>query len=275
MKIQEAIKYSANLLSEIADEAENEAVILVSFLSDVEPNRLFFSEKEVDKAKLDELLSERSKRIPLQYIIGKWWFYKGEFFVGDGVLIPRQDTETLVECAAEILKDNETAEVADLCAGSGCIGISIATDFPKSKVTCVEKYDKAYSYLLKNIEHNGVANVKPVTADVTKEIFGKYDLIVSNPPYITEEDMKKLSDEVKKEPETALSGGKDGLDFYRIITEKWKSTLKENGVLAFEVGIGESDAVSEILSSNGFEKITVLKDLGGIERVVFGTANKL
>lgn len=275
MKIQEAIKYSANLLSEITDEAENEAVILVSFLSDVEPNRLFFSEKEVDKAKLDELLSERSKRIPLQYIIGKWWFYKGEFYVGDGVLIPRQDTEILVECAAEILKDNETAEVADLCAGSGCIGISIATDFPKSKVTCVEKYDKAYSYLLKNIEHNGVANVKPVTADVTKEIFGKYDVIVSNPPYITEEDMKKLSDEVKKEPETALLGGKDGLDFYRIITEKWKSTLKENGILAFEVGIGEADAVSEILSSNGFEKITVLKDLGGIERVVFGTANKL
>ncbi len=275
MKVQEAIKYSSKRLSDITDEAENEAALLVSFLAEEEPNRLFFSDKTVDKSKLDELIFKREKHIPLQYIIGKWWFYKGEFFVGDGVLIPRQDTETLVECAVDILKNKEIAEVADLCAGSGCIGISIATDFPDSSVTCVEKYERAYSYLLKNIEHNSVNNVKAVMADVCEDVFGKYDLIVSNPPYITEEDMKDLSNEVKKEPETALFGGKDGLDFYRIITEKWKTTLKENGVLAFEVGIGEADAVSNILQENGFEKITVLNDLGGVQRVVFGTVNKL
>lgn len=275
MKVQQAIKYSAKKLGEITDEAENEATLLVAFLTEEVPNRLFFSDKTVDKSKLDELISKREKHIPLQYIIGKWWFYKGEFFVGDGVLIPRQDTETLVECAAEILKNNVNAEVADLCAGSGCIGISIATDFPNASVTCVEKYEEAYYYLTKNIEHNGVKNVKAVMSDVLEDVFGKYDLIVSNPPYITEEDMKDLSNEVKKEPETALFGGKDGLDFYRVITQKWKSALKENGVLAFEVGIGEAKAVSDIMQENGFKKITVLKDLGGVQRVVFGTVNGL
>lgn len=275
MTVQEAIKYSSDELLGITDEAENEAKLLVSFLANEEPSKLFFSSKIIDKEKLDSLIIERKKHTPIQYLIGKWWFYKGEFFVGDGVLIPRQDTETLVECAAELLKNNENAEVADLCAGSGCIGISIATDFPKVSVTCVEKYEVAYSYLRKNIEHNGVKNVKAVMSDVLEDVFGKYDLIVSNPPYITEEDMETLSSEVKKEPETALFGGKDGLDFYRVITQKWKSALKENGVLAFEVGIGEAEAVSDIMQENGFKKITVLKDLGGVQRVVFGTVNGL
>ncbi len=275
MTVKEALKYSKEFLSSITDEAENEAAIIVSFLADESEGKLAFSSKEIDKATLDNMLGKRAEKTPLQYIIGKWWFYKGEFFVGEGVLIPRQDTETLVEVANELLGDIKTPSVADLCAGSGCIGISIAQDYPEANVLCIEKYEKAFSYLRKNIEHNGTENVKAVLADVLEKPFGSYDLIVSNPPYITAEDMKILSDEVKREPETALYGGEDGLYFYRTITKLWKSALRENGVLAFEVGINEAESVCNILEQNGFSNITVRNDLCGVQRVVFGTVENI
>ncbi len=275
MTVKEALIYSIEFLKKITDEAEKEAKILVSYLADEGKGSLAFSTKTVDKKTLDEMLNQRKEGRPIQYIIGKWWFYKGEFFVGEGVLIPRQDTETLVEVAAELLKGKESSSVADLCAGSGCIAISIATDFPSASVTAVEKYQKAYAYLEKNIAHNSVNNVIAVLSDVCDKPFGGYDLIVSNPPYITSEDMKKLPEEVKKEPETALFGGEDGLYFYRKITELWKTALNPSGVLAYEVGIDEADAVSEILVQNGFENITVRKDLCGVQRVVFGTVGNI
>ncbi len=275
MTIKEAIKYATEVLKSITDEAENEAGLIVSYLADEPVSRLMIIDKTVDEAKLSDVIKQRSQNIPLQYILGKWPFYKGEFFVGEGVLIPRQDTETLVETANELLKNRADAAVADLCAGSGCIGISIATDYPEFSVTCVEKYEKAYYYLEKNIKHNGTENVKAVLADVCEKAFGEYDLIVSNPPYITADDMKTLSEEVKKEPRTALFGGEDGLYFYRTITKLWKSALKEKGILAYEVGIGEAEQVADIMQKEGFSDITVKKDLCGIQRVVFGTANNI
>lgn len=275
MTVKEALKYTIEALQGVTDEAEREAEILISYLANESAGRLMFSEKQVDVRDIDNAISKRKENIPIQYIIGKWWFYKGEFFVGDGVLIPRQDTETLVETANELLKGISEPEVCDLCAGSGCIGISIATDYPKASVTCVEKYDKAFGYLERNITHNGVLNVRAVKADVLEEAFGSYDLIVSNPPYITKADMQILSNEVKKEPETALYGGEDGLYFYREITKLWKSALKKNGILAFEVGINEATSVAEIMVLNGFKNITVKNDLCGVQRVVFGTVNNI
>lgn len=275
MTVKEAIDYTTEALKSITDEAENEAKLIVSHLVGEPVGRLMITDKTVEEAELSKILNERSENIPLQYILGKWWFYKGEFLVGDGVLIPRQDTETLVETANEFLKNIPNAQVADLCAGSGCIGISIATDYPKASVTCVEKYEKAYSYLEKNIKHNGTENVKAVLADVCEKPFGMYDLIVSNPPYITAQDMQALPEEVKKEPETALFGGEDGLYFYRTIARLWKSALKKNGVLAFEVGIGEAEQVADIMKQEGFSEITIKKDLCGVQRVVFGTVNIL
>lgn len=274
MTVKEALSFSCEYLKDISDEAENESKILVSHLADIPFSMVSFSDKTVDEAALKAALSKRAEGLPIQYIIGKWWFYKGEFFVGEGVLIPRQDTETLVETARTLIKDKPTPAVCDLCAGSGCIAVSIAGDRPDADVLALEKYDAAYSYLLKNIAHNKVS-VKTVQADVTEGSFGSYDLIVSNPPYITAEDMKTLSAEVKKEPETALFGGEDGLYFYRKITELWKGSLKAGGALAFEVGIGESDAVSEILANNGFKNIAVVNDLGGVPRVVFGTVDNI
>lgn len=273
MVIANALKYAEKGLESFSDEAANEAKIILAFLLGIEPSALSFSNKEVDPKELDKIINRRKKGEPLQYILGKWWFYEGEFYVGKGVLIPRQDTETLVDTALEFMDVKDNLEVADLCAGTGAIGISIALKRPNAKVTAVEKYSKAFSFLEKNIELNKCENVKPVKADVLKRSFGLYDIIASNPPYITRLDMRSLSKEVKREPKTALFGGEEGLHFYKTITKVWKPSLKKGGKLIFEIGIGQAEAVEEILKNEGFVDITVIKDLGGVQRVIFGTLN--
>lgn len=275
MNAAQAIRLASKMLHPFSSEPENEARLIVAHLADTEPARLILCQKQIDKEDIDKIVELRRKGTPLQYILGKWWFYKYEFLVGDGVLIPRQDTETLVETALELITGKSNPQICDLCSGSGCIAISIAKDRPDATVTAVEKYEAAYKYLLLNTEHNKVGNLTPVMADVTKEAFGEFDLIVSNPPYIPNGDKADLSREVLKEPHTALFGGEDGLCFYRIISEKWKSALKRDGILAFEVGINESDAVAEILRINGFINIGFKNDLIGIPRVVFGTVNNV
>ena len=195
--------------------------------------------------------------------------------MGEGVLVPRQDTETLVEAALELIRDIKAPRVCDLCSGSGCIAISIAGDRQDATVTAVEKYPAAYSYLEQNIKLNNASNVTPKLYDVLNEPFGKYNLIVCNPPYIPSGDEKELSKEVLNEPHTALFGGEDGLYFYREISKNWKQSLVSGGILAFEVGINEAAAVAEILKTNGFTNIGFKNDLIGIQRVVFGTANNV
>lgn len=227
---------------------------------------------EFQENNLTVIIKQRLIRYPLQYILGRWNFFGREFFVGPGVLIPRSDTETVMDVCLEFIKEKEKADVLDLCAGSGCIGITIKGECPRSQVTLVEKFDEAISYAQKNAKHNNI-DVKIIKGDVLEgcECENKYDLIVSNPPYITAEDMKALQPEVQFEPKTALEGGEDGLLFYRAITEKYKNSLKENGMLVFEVGINQSESVKEILRENGFKDISSRKDLNDIERVVFGT----
>ena len=273
VSINEALKFLEESLKDVTDEAINEARIIVSYLAEEEPARLILSNKKVDLKAIKKIISRRRKGEPLQYILGKWWFFDSEFYVGRGVLIPRQDTETLVDTALELISSKEKLAVADLCAGSGAIGISLAAKRPNITVTAVEKYPKAFKYLKQNIELNKTTNVKPVKTDVLKKPFGLYDMIVSNPPYITKTDMNDLSREVKKEPRTALLGGEEGLDFYKAISANWKSALKKGGKLIFEIGIGQAEAVGEILKNEGFSEITVIKDLGGVQRVIFGTLN--
>lgn len=271
MKVNEAVKFAADLLRPFSDEAENEARIYLSHLADCEPSRLRFSSAEVEEGELVSFAEKRRQGIPLQYIIGKWWFYKSEFLVGEGVLVPRQDTEILVETGLELIKNTSNPRVADLCSGSGCIAVSVALDRPDAEVFALEKYPEAFSYLEKNIKHNKADNVKGVLADVTLPQEGEFDLILCNPPYIPLSDRDILSAEVLNEPHTALFGGEDGLDFYRIITRIWKNNLKTGGRLAFEVGIKEAEAVMEILRREGFVEVGANYDLIGIQRVVFGT----
>ena len=218
------------------------------------------------------IIKQRLIRYPLQYIIGRWNFFGREYFVGPGVLIPRSDTETLIDVCLESIKDKQNPRVLDLCAGSGCIGITIKGERIDSDVTLVEKYQEALNYTTKNALHNN-ADVKIIQADVlnTEGADGQYDLIVSNPPYITDDDMKNLQPEVKFEPATALEGGEDGLTFYRHIAKEYKKYIAPNGTLAFEVGMGEAEAVADIMRQNGYQNVGVRKDYCDVDRVVFGT----
>ncbi len=270
-----ALAYTKKALADISDEADSEAKIILSFVTDIEPNRLRIVLPSVDTEAVDAVIEKRKEGIPLQYIIGRWWFFGLEFLVGKGVLIPRQDTEILVETALSLAEGRGEVKIADLCSGSGCIAVSLAKNLPEAQVTAVEKYDDALGFLKRNIVLNEAKNVTAVQADVCDSPFGEYDIIVSNPPYIPVADREILSKEVLTEPEEALFGGEDGLYFYRVITKNWKTALKNGGRLAFEVGIKEAALVAEILKQEGFTGIGFAKDLLGIERVVFGTVNNV
>ena len=229
---------------------------------------------EFQQNNLTAIIKQRLIRYPLQYILGRWSFFGREYFVGPGVLIPRSDTETLIDVCLESLKDKEAPRVLDLCAGTGCIGLTIKGECPTADVTLVEKFEEALSFTNKNAEHNKL-DVNIIKGDVlkTEGANGKYDLIVSNPPYIDKNDMQSLQPEVKFEPATALSGGEDGLDFYRHIAKEYKAYLKDGGILAFEVGYNQATAVCKIMEQNGFKKIQTRKDYCDVDRVVFGTVN--
>lgn len=233
-------------------------------------------QKTPEKSKENVFLKMMERRIngePLQYIIGEWEFMGLDFKVGDGVLIPRQDTETLVEFLVSKFKNKKDLKILDLCAGSGCIAIALEKLMDVSEVTAVELSSKASGYLEKNIKLNN-SRVKLLQADALSEetvnSLGEYDIIVSNPPYLTAEDMKTLQKEVSFEPEMALFGGDDGLDFYRAIVRLYKPKLSEGGMLAFEIGIGQEDEVSYMMIHSGLKNVRFKADLCGVNRIVFG-----
>ena len=222
---------------------------------------------------LQVIMKQRLNRYPLQYILGKWDFYGRPYKVGPGVLIPRPDTETVIEVCLDIIDKEKPSDVLDLCAGTGCIGITIACKRKNSNVTLVEKYEEAARYIKENIK-NADGNAYVLIGDVFESIGAdkKYDLIVSNPPYINEKDMGNLQPEVKFEPPTALYGGEDGLMFYRAIASNYRDSLKSGGSLVFEIGYDQGEAVKDILLALGFKNVKIKKDYSENDRVVFGTA---
>lgn len=227
---------------------------------------------EFQSNNLTAIIKQRAIRYPLQYIFGEWAFYGREFFVGPGVLVPRADTETLVEVCLKYLKNSESPAVLDLCAGSGCIGITLALEKADASVTLVEKFPEAARYAERNIKRHGTDNATLICGDVLNGAANdkEYELIVSNPPYVPKNEMETVSPEVHYEPETALFGGEDALDFYRAIIAEYKKALKAGGMLAFEVGAGEAAAVEALLRNAGLKEINTEKDLGGICRAVYG-----
>lgn len=269
MILSEAFNYGVYFLSSNGvDEAEFKSLCLVCHLAGIRN-----SEYEAHKSdgiimkKFADLLWRVKSGEPLQYIIGKWDFYESEFYVGKGVLIPRPETEELTELVIKKAKTLDNPVVLDLCSGSGCIGISVAKAVPKAVVYCVEKSADAMFYLLKNAE--GVQNVKIISADIKEPpVLPEADIIVSNPPYIKTDDLKSLQKEVQFEPQLALDGGADGLDFYRIIADKWKSHIKNSGSLYLEIGDDQGIAVYEILEQQGFKEIEIIKDLYENNRIV-------
>lgn len=213
-------------------------------------------------------VDRRCLHIPLQYITGRQEFMGLTFTVTPDVLIPRQDTEVLVEEVLKYLKPG--MEALDLCTGSGCIGVSLKHYVPGAAIWASDISRKALKVAEKNALGNQ-AEVHFVHSDMFEHIHQKFDIIVSNPPYIPSAQIPELMPEVRDhEPVTALDGSGDGLYFYHKITESSSLYLKEKGMLFYEIGYDQGRAVSEILRENGFENVTVIRDLAGLDRVVAG-----
>lgn len=223
--------------------------------------------------KFFELIKRRASGYPLQYIIGTWEFLGMPFEVGEGVFIPRPETELLCETAAGWIRQNRAKSVLDLCGGSGAVAIGIAHLCPGVKVVSVEKSETALKYLNSNIRLNKMDNVTAVRADVLEpppENLPLFDAVVSNPPYVADREMDFLQREIAFEPEMAFKAGRDGLDFYRAICKNWLCALRPGGLIALEVGKGQASYVKELLSGSGVENIKTVLDYSNIERVVTG-----
>ena len=213
---------------------------------------------------------------PVAYLIGEWEFYGLSLDISPDVLIPRPDTEVLAGQAIEYIQTLGECRVLDLCAGSGCIGLAVASQAPQARVVLGEYSDAALKVCRQNIRRNGLSGrVVPMQADAREKperSLGEFQCIVSNPPYIPRADIETLDASVRDyEPHLALDGGEDGLDFYQTISGKWKEALAPGGRLYFEVGIGQADSVLRIMRAQGFGDIQIVKDLHDIPRVVFGT----
>lgn len=220
---------------------------------------------------LDTALAQRAAGRPLQYILGQWDFLALTLKVGEGVLIPRPDTELLCEVAADNLRGKTAPRVLDLCAGSGCVGLGVASLCPSAQVTAVELSADALPYLRENVSRYSQYAVTVRQGDVLADFAafdGPYDAILSNPPYIPTADLPTLQREVRHEPNMALDGAADGLTFYRTIAEHWCGKLAPDGFCAVEVGVGQADDVAALFAAAGLETTAIYPDLAGIPRVV-------
>lgn len=217
-----------------------------------------------------KLVEQRRKRIPVQYITGEQEFMGLSFRVTPAVLVPRQDTEILVDTVLHRIGER-TVQVLDLCTGSGCIAVSLAKLAANAVVTAADISTEALAVAAENGKRNNV-EVCFVESDLFSGVEGLFDVIVSNPPYIPSADILDLEPEVKEhEPMLALDGTADGLFFYRQIVRQAVSHLREAGILAFEIGYNQAEAVTQMMEEAGFSDIQVIKDLAGLDRVVIGT----
>ena len=253
----------------------NDAALLLSHLTGRPPLALRLDEETVlDPSVIDSfksLAEKRLSRIPLQYLLGEAPFYGRMFRVDSRVLIPRPETELLCEWALELLKDHSSPRILDLCCGSGCIGITLKAELPSASVTLSDISPDALDLAAENASLLG-ADVALCRSDLLEAFSGtSFDLIISNPPYIPSADCDTLQEEVLREPRLALDGGKDGLSVYRRIVREAFPRLSPGGFLLMELGIGEDEAVSALLSDYGYESIQIREDLSGIRRMILST----
>ena len=222
-----------------------------------------------EAARLSALAERRAAREPLQYILGEWDFMDFTLKVGPGVLCPRADSEIVCESALALLQGRERPVVYDLCAGTGCLGLGIARHSPGALVTCVEKSPEAWHYLTANTAQTGVRTVQADVFTYYKTLPAEgADLIISNPPYLTGAEMRALMPETAQEPAMALDGGADGLDFYRLLTEKYRDAMRPGGWLVLEIGYAQGPAVLALGAACGWVNTSCRKDYGGNDRAV-------
>lgn len=276
---RDAVRYAAQILKQSdIENADYDALELFLYVADMDRTRYLINatdelKKDILKKYLDAV-AKRAHHVPLQHIIGFSYFYGKKYKVNEHVLVPRQDTEVLVE---EVMKlTDSTSRVLDMCTGSGCIIISLAslghTTTKKHGAVGVDISKEALEVAEYNKELNNVPFVELVESNMfngLKTGEALYDVIVSNPPYIPSKEISNLDDEVKlHDPILALDGDEDGLRFYRIITDKARDYLEKGGYLCYEIGYDQAQAVSDILVSCGYNDINVIKDLAGLDRVV-------
>ena len=282
MKTYNDIYFAARTaLRQSGIEAYNlEAKIIVSHAAgktsaDLMRDLRLYATPEVE-SKANEYVERRLAGEPVAYITGSWEFYGLPMVVTPDVLIPRMDTEVLVDAAKDVLHGkNMNARVLDLCCGSGCISCAVAHELPATKLVAIDISQLALEVCRKNLAMNRLSSrVTCMQADALSSppmMLGQFDMIVSNPPYIASGEIPGLDCSVKDyEPLWALDGGEDGLKFYKAIIRNWRCSLKSGGALLFEVGEGQAEVVSEMLSSAMFKTVYTKKDTLGIDRVVVG-----
>lgn len=255
-----------------------DAVFLLEKAAGLSRSAFFLREEEaVSDAVLrlyEDYLSQREAGRPTQYILGEWEFMGLPFVVGEGVLIPRADTEVLVETVLEKQQTEGFRTILDIGTGSGCIPISLGKYGTFQKIIAVDISPKALDFAVENAKRNQISidfYESNLFSNVPLEWKGQLDAIVSNPPYISERDMAELMTEVKEhEPYNALYGGVDGLDFYRAIIKQAKDWLKDGGWLFFEIGYDQGEALRKLFAENGYDRIAVRRDLAGLDRVAIG-----
>lgn len=235
---------------------------------------------ETALARLEALTARRVAREPLQYILGRWPFLDFELQVGPGVLCPRADTELLAEEGAKRLTGKNSPAVLDLCAGSGCVGLGVKRLCPAARVTCLEKSPEAFQYLERNAASAlpGFDAARPAVTCVRGDVFEyqrqlapeSLDLILSNPPYVTDGEMERLAPEMLREPAMALRADHEGLAFYEHIAPAYLPALRPGGWLAVEIGWQQGAAVQAIFRAAGYETVACIPDLEGRDRVVAG-----
>lgn len=293
LKAAEGIKYMktiGELLkigNQILKEAEIDTYILDTQLllgKVLGKDKLYLiTNKEVDVNKIEEiefmnLINERKEKKPIKYIVKNAEFMGLDFYVEEGVLIPRGDTEVLVEEVLKNISQDKEIRVCDLCCGSGAIGISIAALRENVKVDLIDYYEIPEKITKKNINtHNLKERAIFIKSDLLSEVIKKekkYDILVSNPPYIEDSVIETLMDDVKNyEPHTALAGGEEGMDFYKRIVDESINVLEKDGILAFEIGHDQGQKVKNLMVNKGYSNVKVIKDLAGLDRVVIGNLN--
>lgn len=274
MNIKEAIIFGIKYLDEnnISNSKTKCRILLSNILNISKEYLLIHDNEKLDlnkEMKYKEYLVRLSNQEPIQYIIKKQEFMKMNFYVDENVLIPQPDTEILVEEVINLAKGSkENIKILDLCTGSGCIAISLAKYIKNSEIFASDISKEALKIANINAEDNRV-KINLIKSDLFREIEeNEFDIIVSNPPYIETNIIETLDEEVKKEPALALDGGKDGLKFYNKIASEAKKHLKEDGILALEIGYNQKENVIKILEKQNYKEIYCKKDLSGKDRVI-------
>lgn len=255
------------------ENAKGDAWTLLEHLTHITKTKYYLNIHQEIEQELQQqyqsLIQKRASHIPLQYLTGEQEFMGLKFLVNEHVLIPRQDTEVLVELLLERITGNEN--ILDMCTGSGCIAISLAKIKGLQNVTAVDISASALEVAKKNAKLQEVPEIQWVCSNLFEKIEGTFDVIVSNPPYIASKELEELMPEVKHyEPLHALDGKEDGLYFYRKITKAAGRYLAIGGILAYEIGYDQAESVGQIMEEMGFCNIEIYPDLAGLDRVVIG-----